>query len=217
MLVNTALGKMNLAARNELHLMRKAFHTCMGLSFFYLYWTFSWKPSQGAEFLFALTFLSLLGELARLHSPFLNKVTFSFLGPFMRASEKDSLSGFPYYTLGGAISLAFFQEDIALLSLLFLVFSDPISSFIGIKFGSFKLRKNKSLQGSLAGFCTCYLIAMVYGLIQAEASLDLFFFSLFAGFVGAMAEFFAFLDDNLTLPLLSAIGLTALNFFFHLF
>ena len=56
----------------------------------------------------------------------------------------------PFYALGLGLNFLLFPEKIAILSSFFLIFSDPFSSLIGIKFGKTKVSKNKSLEGCMA-------------------------------------------------------------------
>lgn len=141
------------------------------------------------------------------------------MGPFMRESEKDSLSGLPFYALGVSISLYFFDEKIAILGILFLIFSDPISSAIGILFGKDKiLGGKKSIQGAAAGFVTCYMLALFYTLNFVPLTYSLLGFALAAGIIGSISELLSiFVDDNLTVPIISTLGLTVLNFGFGLY
>ena len=116
------------------------------------------------------------------------------------------------------MSLFLFPEKLALLSIFFLVFSDPVSSFFGIKYGKDKILKNKSLQGSVAGFCVCYLISLIYCLVHSQAGISILGFSLLAGVIGSLSELLSvYIDDNLTIPVASGAGLTLLNLFFNVF
>ena len=100
---------------------------------------------------------------------------------------------------------------------MFLVFSDPISSYFGIRFGKDKILPNKSLQGSVAGFSVCYLATLLYTLGSSASAANIFIFAVIAGVIGSVSELVsAFnVDDNLTIPVLSGIGLTILNYILH--
>ena len=205
--------------RDQVHIMRKLWHMGIGLTALWAYYNMKAFTKEVAMWTaFSITIVSLLIELLRLRFPDINHFFLKILGPFMRKSEVNSLSGMPFYALGMASSLFFYQEEIAILSIFFLVFSDPISSYFGIRYGTNKIIPNKSLQGSTAGFCTCYIISLIYGLILAEPSIDLLGFSLLAGLVGSVSELLSvFVDDNLTIPLASGGGLTLLNLIFQIY
>jgi dolichol kinase len=102
------------------------------------------------------------------------------------------------------------------ITLLFLAFADPIASFIGIKFGKDKIFGHKSLQGFMAAYVVCFASSLAYLLIHGFPPDRSLVFSLLSGLVGALAELVPVgkLDDNLTLPVLSAIGLFCLYYLF---
>ena len=100
---------------------------------------------------------------------------------------------------------------------MFLIFGDPISSYFGITFGREKILPNKSLQGAMAGFITCYIITFFYSYQFVELSPSLTLFSLVGGFFGMLGELSSIVaDDNLTIPLVSGIGLTVANEIFKI-
>src|SRR5690606_14987944 len=108
-----------------------------------------------------------LFEAVRLRSNSINQRVINLMGPLMRKSEQNSCSGLPFYALGVGASLLLFESEIALLSVLFLIFADPISSFFGILYGRNRLVTGKSLEGSAAGFVTCYVLSFVWISSQA--------------------------------------------------
>ncbi len=157
--------------------------------------------------------------LPGLKYPEFNRLAFRFLGPILRKSEAQSFSGLPFYAIGVAISIYFYQEDIAILSVLFLVIADPMASIIGVTFGKEKILPNKSFQGSLACFLTCYSIVVAYTWELEGSGSALIAFGFFAALSGAIAELFsAFnIDDNLTIPVVGGAGMTIANQLFHIF
>jgi dolichol kinase len=157
--------------------------------------------------------LGFLLDLIRNRSHGLNKLFIRIAGPLMRRSEKEGISGLPFYALGVSLSLYFYSRDIAIVSTMFLVFSDPLSSFFGVLYGKDKILPNKSLQGAVAGFFTCYLITLFYGMNTTTLGTHLLVFSVVSGLIGAASELVsAFnIDDNLTIPVLSGLGMSVLN------
>ena len=208
-----------LVFRSQLHLIRKIWHVSMGVVALTVYYQAALSPLEAAKIFFYLTILDLILESFRLVHPGFNRIFISVMGPFMRVSEKNTLSGFPFYTLGCGLSLALYSEPIAILSILFLIFADPLSSYFGILYGKDRIWGNKSFQGSLAGFMVCYLLTLVYGMIHDGHGINLLIFSFFAGLTGAFSELVAVkkLDDNLSIPVISGLGLTLLNILFRIF
>ncbi|HAZ11855.1 MAG TPA: hypothetical protein DCY86_03640 [Bdellovibrionales bacterium] len=205
--------------RNDVHLMRKLWHMGTGLCGLFLYFINGQQVFKTANILMALGCLALILEAMRLRYPSLNRFALSIMRPVMRESEKNTISGFPYYAMGVALSLYLFPERLAILSVIFLVFADPISSYFGINFGKDKLLPNKSLQGSLAGFVTCYALCLIYGLVYSSADFSLLIFALFGGLIGALSEMLSYfkIDDNFTIPVFSGFGLTLINLILGIF
>lgn len=205
-------------ARNDLHVIRKLWHMGTGLTGLLVYFWLQIGQRPMAISLLVLAAVAFSVEFARLHVKAVNQHVMKLMGPFMRESERNSLSGFPFYALGVGLSLYFFEEKIAILAILFLVFSDPISSFFGVLLGREKILPNKSLQGSLAGFITCYLVTLFYLNAYGENSVQALAFALFAGLIGSVSELLSiFIDDNLTIPVFSGFGLMIINQVFSIF
>jgi dolichol kinase len=112
-----------------------------------------------------------------------------------------------------------FPRPVVSLTLLFLAFADPIASLVGIKYGKDKIFGQKSIQGFIAAFFVCVGITFFYFLFFSSMTGRLIVVSLLAGLVGACSELIPIgkLDDNLTLPVLSAVGLSILFYFFGIF
>jgi len=171
-----------------------------------------------ASLLLIFSALSFLVEYLRLSNEKMNQFLMTFMKPVMRESEKNSISGMPFYALGVSLSLFFFPERIAILSVLFLIFADPIASFCGILYGRDKILPNKSLQGTVAAFSVCYIVTLVYGLIHATPSMNLLIFAIIAGVIGSVSELCSqFVDDNLCIPVISGLGLFLVNLFIAVF
>lgn len=202
-----------LAKRDDLHLARKIWHITWGFAALVLYYSLGWTQKQAAYICLVLAVLAFAFDIIRLKTPVINQMAFKVMGPFMRASEARKISGLPYYALGMGLSLIFFENKIAVLSILYLTFSDPLSSLFGILFGKVRLLPGKSLEGSFSGFCVCYCITLIF-ITQYGISIEgIIIFSLIAGVIGSLSEIVsAFkIDDNLTIPVLSGLGLTILN------
>lgn len=139
--------------------------------------------------------------------------------PIMRQSEVKKLAGTTFLLSGVLIVDIFFPRPVVALTLLFLAFADPIASYFGILYGKDKIFGHKSIQGFMAAFFVCAALTFFYLLYHNYLIDRLILVSLFAGLVGAFAELVPVgkLDDNLTLPVMSAVGLTILFYFFGFF
>ena len=207
-----------LRMRSDLHLIRKVWHISTGLIGLLVYKKAEVTPEFTASILLGLAVAAFLFELLRLRNSKVNQLAMIIMKPVMRESERNSVSGLPFYALGVSLSLFFFPEKIAILSILFLIFADPIASFIGILYGRDKILPNKSLQGTIAAFLVCYIVTIIYGMVYLGPSMNLLVFAIAAGIIGCFSEMCSqFVDDNLCIPVVSGLGLYLVNFIIPLF
>lgn len=199
--------------RSDLHILRKLWHMSTGSVGLFIFLHSNQSQNFWATLILIIALAGFSMDLVRNKVPVLNRLVIKFMGPLMRRSEKDGVSGLPFYALGVSLSLFFYSRDIAIVSTMFLVFSDPLSSFFGILYGKDKILPNKSLQGAVAGFFTCYLITLFYGMNTSELGTHLLVFAIISGVIGSASELVsAFnIDDNLTIPVISGLGMTLLN------
>lgn len=209
----------SLSRRSDLHLLRKIWHIACGVGALYIYYSSGLELVEWGKVAIIISLAGFALDFIRLKNKSFNKFALKLLGPLMRKSEADSFSGLPFYALGVGLSILLYQDDIALLSIMFLVFADPIASLIGIRYGKDKIMPNKSLQGTIACFLICYIITMIRTMDMNTSSVNILVFAVLAGMIGALSEIMsAFnIDDNLTIPVISGAGLTVLNIFFNLF
>ena len=203
--------------RSDIHYARKIWHVLSVLLMFlaYLYL----PPAVSMAMLIVGWFLFVGVDVMRQSRPALNDWALHAFKYILRESEVNKLAGTTYLVTGVLVVDVFFPRPIVALTLLFLAFADPIASLIGIKYGKDKIFGHKSIQGFMAAFVVC-LIACFLFLHFNNYLLDrIVVVSLFAGLIGAFAELIPIgkLDDNLTLPILSAIGLYILFYFFGFF
>lgn len=193
-----------LRRRSELHLARKFFHMSGAVTILvpYLFLGFS------KELMAAILGTALAGamtlEYSRSRFEWVNSITVRVLGPIMRDSELNEISGIPFYMASCLFSFLIFPHHVAVLSILYLAFGDPSSSFFGVLYGKNKIFPNKSLQGTVGGFAVCAIVTFVYVKwqgIQPELAILL---SLLGGFAGSLAELLPLnVDDNFAIPVVS--------------
>lgn len=215
---DTSLDKI-LHKRSDLHLLRKLWHISTGSIGLFLFTRSNLDQQTWAFIVLAVALAGFVMDIVRARFGIVNHIVIKVMGPLMRRSEKDGMSGLPFYALGVSLALFFYSRNVAILSVMFLVFSDPLSSFFGVLYGKDKIMPNKSLQGAVAGFFTCYLITLFYTMNHATLGNHILVFAVVAGLIGALSELVsAFnVDDNLTIPVLSGLGMTVLNHFVNVF
>src|SRR6187549_1618203 len=121
--------------RSDLHLARKAFHICGGCLLLYPLW-YLHKPTEWmAALLGVLLALVMSLEYARNNWPIVNQWVLRVLGPLMRQSEVDRVSGIPFYLASCLFSVLVFPKYVQVIAISHLVFGDPCSSFFGVLWG----------------------------------------------------------------------------------
>jgi dolichol kinase len=175
---------------------RKIFHFS-GASIPLCYLLFGKVPAL--IFALVLFVLSAIFEFLRIWG----KLDISLVRKYMQV--KDSESGKPtgsfFYLLAAPITILLFQESAAIASLFIVAIADPLCSLAGIQWGRKKIF-GKSLEGSSVFFVVSLLI------------LSFFQFSIYvrliAALVATLTELFTpkWLDDNLTIPIITALVLT---------
>ncbi len=198
-----------LRLRNDLHLGRKIWHCGMGV-FMALVYGLGTSKSVCVGLLSAGLAFFLAGEYARLKSPRLNAVAIKLMGPIMRSSEVNRVSGTPFYVGSVLLSVAIFPKPIAILSILFLAIGDPVSSIFGITWGHKgpRFSNGKSLIGTAAGMGICAVIAFFYLVFTGVPALASALTALAGGLAGGGAEMIPLeIDDNFSIPLVSGLAL----------
>lgn len=162
------------------------------------------------------------------------------LGFLMRESEKTKVNGVVWYLVGVLFCLHFLPEDIACVSIMILSWADTAASVFGRLFGQYTpplpsppFAARKSLAGTLAASTVATLTAVLFWATpiaqlgrrtpiatEGRNSIPLSLLCIGSGIVAGVAEGLELggVDDNLSLPILSAIGIKAVvwawNYFF---
>lgn len=201
--------KIKLASRKDLHIARKVWHI-LGVAFIiWLYTILPYKVALGVSSLAAGFVVTC--DYLRLQFKFFQKFVLFFMKPFMREEEKKSFTGLTYMLVGFWILILFFPRDVATMSMLFVMLGDPLASWFGSQYGKDKIG-DKSLQGFIACFAVCTLISFGFLYYSDFLSERLLYAALLAGLIGGIAELIQIpkLDDNLSMPVISALLLSLL-------
>lgn len=202
-------AKREYARRSDLHLLRKCFHMSGGalVLFFYLYLGFS-SLAMAAGLACILSFVMGV-EYARKRWSAVNQIAVAIFGPILRDTEVGGVTGIPFYVASCLFAFLVFPKHVAVLSILYLALGDPSSSFFGVLYGRSKLFPNKSLEGTLGGFCICAFVTVVYLHMNGLAEGKLAVLLLLGGFAGALAELLPLnVDDNFAIPVVSGLLMT---------
>ena len=204
------INNSNFKMRSDLHLARKSWHVLAVLFMAFIYSHVD--RGMALKILAVAMFLFVGMDILRLKIEKINVLVLKVFGVVMRRTEIDHPAGTTYLLSGVFISVYLFPKDIVMLTLFFLAIADPVASYFGIRYGKDKIINNKSLQGTMAAFVVCAIIAFIYMQVNKMLLERIVLVSLISGIIGALSELIPFfkLDDNLTFPIVCSFSLWAL-------
>jgi dolichol kinase len=132
------------------------------------------------------------------------------LSLLFKKTEIQRFSSMTSFVVAIFIVFLLFPEKVAYLCLVFIIFGDMASKFMGLKYGRNKLIHTRTLEGSLGFLTGCFFSGYIL-----LAIFDISFSCLVAGALCAtLSELFSFsLDDNFTVSILTGACLVALQYF----
>jgi len=186
---------------------RKTYRVIMGLIFPVVYYFSPNKILVISIISFFLLLIVILEVERRRHPGLWPYVIRRPYGKIFK-KEPGRILGTTYFLAASLLSILIFEKGVAILALLFSVFGDAASAIVGVKYGRTRLFKEKSLEGSLAFFIICFLVAlplissrkMMAGVEMPAKLLVILVGSLAASLIEVLPTR---LDDNFTIPLFS--------------
>lgn len=199
--------KRKLKTKNDIHLARKIWHFLGVAVITVIYNNISRYTALSLTLTLAITFL--IFDVIRLNVPEFNRFFVKFGSLLLREREKYTYTGTTALFFGVFFIIYLFPTRIVQLSLICLAIADPVASYFGIKYGKDKIFGNKSLQGTLAAFVSCTVIAVVFYSIENLMTFRILIASLLTGLSGAISEAVVIgkLDDNFSFPILNSFFL----------
>lgn len=234
-----SLENANVAGQIHKHeVPRKLLHVSIGFLAIYLYRTGHHPQRLVGPLAGALVPIASADLLRFYHKPF-NALYIRVLGALMRESEVRGWNGVVWYLVGTISVLAVFPKDVATLSILLLSWCDTAASTFGRLYGRHTpaIRRGKSLAGSLAAAIVGAVTAGIWwgwlirdvagdddgvmwrgrlavgsGAAQLHGGWALAAMSVLTGVVASASEVLDLwgLDDNVVIPVVSAIGIWGL-------
>lgn len=141
-------------------LLRKIIH--LSSLFYPLFYLYNTKNTLLLLLALLLTVV-LCWDILRLYFP--NFYLSSLFNVCLRNKEKTNLVGATYFLFSCLFVVYFFAKDVAILSMLILIFCDTAASLFGKYFGKYKIY-NKSLEGllfyNIAGVIVIFVFFTLY-------------------------------------------------------
>ncbi len=193
---------------------RKMYHV-LAASLFplaYLYPPFNLNTIETKKWLLIVSgscfLISFIFDFLRLRDHQFNSQFMKFFSAFIRRTETNRYNGSTFLCFAFFVVILLFSRNIAITAMLFLSLGDAAAELGGKNFGRLKIFQ-RSLEGAAAFFSVAFLVA--YTLFEDWR------IALLGAFAGAMVELFSFdVDDNLTVPIGSALALSLVLVLFHL-
>lgn len=202
----------------EPHVLRKLLHVVSGLGIVLIYLFTDIEATLFSYIVLGLSAVFTIIEILRLKFDGINQVFISSCRHILRDTEVKGFTGTPLFLLGIGLCFLLFDEQIALLATIILSLADPISSFIGIRYGSRKIRCDRTFEGSYACFMMTFLIVAIYGFLYLPLSLKILIFAFIIAIATSIIELLSTrIDDNFTLSFFSACTMALTNILVGLF
>lgn len=153
-----------------------------------------------------IALLAWIFELSRRRIPAVNRVLMTLFGPVAHPHEYASINSGTWIMTGLTTLALFFDPLCASIGIVVVGFADPSAAVVGRSWGRTRLVGNRTLEGSLAFFVVGSGAVVVLLKLYAP-QVDWPSMALIAGasaLFGALAELYAPLDDNLSVPIAAA-------------
>lgn len=196
------------AKRSDFQWPRRLFHFGCGALVALLYKNL-FTHSQVVYLLGFIACIVYIFEQVRVNYPELASKFNVYSKYLLRAEEQLKESAQVPYLMALLLTILSFPKPVALTAIFTLAIADPLSAIIGIKFGRTKIVSHKSLEGSLAFWLATFLSVYVGFAFILDHGHSWWAIIGLGVAVSTMASGFEMLplkiDDNLTIPLFTAI------------
>ena len=167
--------------------------------------------------LFALGMMTLAWtlEVGRRVIPRLNDFLMSLMGRVAHPHEAWRVNSATWYATACVILASMWDLKVASVGLAVLGFADPAAAIVGRRYGRLQLVNGRTSEGSLTFLAVGTMVAWLWMAVAWSVAAVLAFKMAFLGALfGCIAELFSRrIDDNLSIPVASAVGvLVALAF-----
>ncbi|MBE0478043.1 hypothetical protein IBX65_02850 [Candidatus Aerophobetes bacterium] len=184
---------------------RSIFHAGSGIAIALIYYLTGITKNWTLVVLGAIALFFLAGDISRQFMPKINHLVRKIFKPVMREYENTKIAASSYYVIGCWLAIFLFAREVACICILFLAIGDTFSKMLRQI-----LKKEKTFYRPLMLISLNFLISFLiaYSLLKTTAQANSILPS-FLGALGATAGEMVPKIDNLTIPVLGGILLTA--------
>jgi len=188
---------------------RKIYRIGAGIAFPVLYYFTPNKIIVEMLLLYLLGIMTTL-EVMRYISPNLWRTIAEHSKGILKVRQ-GMITGTTALLIANIIVIAFFKKQVAIVSLVYMLFGDTASAIIGTKYGKVKMG-DKTLEGSLAFFITVMVIALLFS--QWSGIRIHLIILIFGAIAATITEALPIeINDNLTVALAAAIVMQIFTMF----
>ena len=187
----------------QTNLYRNIFHATNGCLLFLLtyllnYWDLShWIPFA----MFSICFAMITIDVLKTYPPIMK-----LLQLFIHQHEKNKLSSASWYIMSICIVCVCLPKTLYF-SIIVLAFSDPLAAIIGRRYGKIQIIRGRTVEGSITFFITAtislHVAAFLTNTYEWNPTTTLITAAIFA----TLGELITFIDDNFTIPIMTALGI----------
>ena len=166
---------------------------------------------------------SVVWDSARIESPKYRHHFLKLFGSHLRDSEVSRHTGGTYLLTSSVVVIAVFSKEIAYLAISYLVIGDTFAAFVGLSMGRRKfIRSKKSLEGFIGAFVSCSVwgllsyflfLKRVFSYDCAHPELAVILIILGALVASVVESVDLHINDNISIPILSALAMTVIYMF----
>ena len=166
---------------------------------------------------------SVVWDSARIESPKYRHHFLKLFGSHLRDSEVSRHTGGTYLVTSSVVVIAVFSKEIAYLAISYLVVGDTFAAFVGLSMGRRKfVRSKKSLEGFIGAFVSCSVwgllsyflfLKRVFSYDCAHPELAVILIILGALVASVVESVDLHINDNISIPILSALAMTVIYMF----
>lgn len=188
---------------------RKIYRIGAGIVFPVLYYFTPNKIIVEMLILYLLGIMTTL-EVMRYISPSLWRTIVEHSKGILKVRE-GMITGTTALLISNVVVIAFFNKQVAIVSLVYMLFGDAAASIIGTKYGKVKIG-DKTLEGSLSFFITVMILALIF---SQWTGIHIHLIILIFGAIAAtVTEALPLaINDNLTVALAAAIVMQIFTLF----
>jgi len=151
----------------------------------------------------SLVSIALVVELLRFKNNWFKAKFSSIFGRLLWEKERRALTGATFFLISATVSIFFFCKPVAVAVLLFLAVGDTVAYIVRDIVGKAPLFGKMSPEGILASFLVCIPIVLLVPELPVKIGL-------IGVVVSSMVEVLPWIDDNLSIPLITGIVMKVL-------